>query len=105
MEINLRSGEVGLQDNQPVRLNGARGLRVTCTAGVVWITQTGVAEDVFLHPGQSCRICNNALALVESVGGGKIRIEQAETFALLKLMRNSIQNLTHPRESFNFVQI
>ena len=97
MEINLRSGEVCLQDNQPVRLNGARGLR--------WITQTGVAEDVFLHPGQSCRICNNALALVESVGGGKIRIEQAETFALLKLMRNSIQNLTHPRESFNFVQI
>ena len=105
MEIDLRSGEVCLQDNQPIRLNGARGLRLTCTAGAVWITQTNVAEDIFLHPGQSCQISNNALTLVESVGGGKVRFEQAKSFALLKSMGNSIQNLIHPRESFGFVSV
>ena len=105
MEIDLRSGEVSLQDNQPVRLNGARGLRVTCTVGTVWITQTGVAEDIFLHPGQSFRISNDALALVESIGGGKVRFEQADRFALWQLMRGAIQNLSRPRESLSFARI
>ena len=105
MEIDLRSGEVSLQEHQPVRLTGARGLRVTCTAGIVWITQTGVAEDIFLHSGQSYRVCKNALTLIESVGGGSICFEQAETFALLKFMRNAIQNLSQPQESLSFVRI
>ncbi len=104
MEIDLRSGEISLQDNQPLRLNGSRGLRVTCTAGTVWITQTGIAEDIFLQPGQSCRVCNNALTLIESMGGGKICFEQAETFALLIFVRNALQNLTHRRESLSFVR-
>jgi hypothetical protein len=38
MEIDLRSGEVCLQHNQPVRLSDAHGLRVICTAGTIWIT-------------------------------------------------------------------
>ena len=105
MEIDLRSGEVSLRDNHPVRLNGARGLRVTCTAGAVWITQTGVADDIFLHPGQSYRVCNDALALIESIGGGKVRFEQAESFALLKFMRDEIQKLIHSREILGFVRI
>lgn len=104
MEIDLRSGEVCLQDNQPVRLNGARGLRVTCTAGTIWITQTGVAEDIFLHPGQSYLVSNDALVLVESIGGGKVRFEQAETFALLKFLGNTIQNLSQPRASLRFIR-
>ncbi|MEN9480856.1 MAG: hypothetical protein RLZZ298_2251 [Pseudomonadota bacterium] len=104
MKIDLRSGEVCLQDSQPVRLNGARGLRVTCTAGTVWITQTGVTEDIFLQPGQSCRVCNDALALIESIGSGKVRFEQSETFALLKFMRNALQNLIHQWESLSLVR-
>jgi hypothetical protein len=105
MEIDLRCGEVCLQDNQPVRLTGARGVRVTCTAGTVWITQSGVAEDIFLDPGQSFRIVSDALALVESIGGGKVRFEQADPFALLGRMRDAIQNLGRSRESRSFVKI
>jgi hypothetical protein len=104
MKIDLRSGEVCLQDNQPVRLNGARGLRIICTAGTVWITQTGVAEDLFLRPGQSFLVGNDALALVESIGGGKVRFEQAESFALLKFMRNTMQNLTRPLDSLGLIR-
>jgi hypothetical protein len=105
MEIDLRCGEVCLQDNQPMRLTGARGVGVTCTAGTVWITQSGVAEDIFLNPGQSFRIGNDALALVESIGGGKVRFEQADTLALWGLMRDAIQNMSRPRESRRFVRI
>ena len=102
MEIDLRSGELGLEDNQPVRLHGARGLRITCTAGVIWITLAGVNEDIFLHPGQSCRVANNLLTLVESVGGGKVRFEQAEGYLALTQMRKAIQHLIRPLEALRF---
>lgn len=91
MEIDLRSGEVCLQDKQPVRLNGAHGLRVICTAGTIWITTPGVAEDIFLSPGQSYRICSNALALVESIGNGKIRLEPPPRFASLAKISHTMQ--------------
>jgi len=105
MEIDLRWGEVGLQDNRPMRLTGARGVGVTCTAGTVWITQSGVAEDIFLNPGQSFRIGNDALALIESIGGGKVRFEQADTFVLPGVVRDAIRNLRRPRASRRFVRI
>ena len=102
MEIDLRSGELSLEDNQPVRLHGAHGLRITCTAGVIWITLTGVSEDIFLHPGQSCRVANNRLTLVESIGGGKVRFEPAKGFLSLTQMRKEIQNLIRPLEALRF---
>lgn len=103
MEIDLRSGEVCLQDNQPVRLNSARGLRVTCTAGRVWITETGVTEDIFLHPGQSHQIGSDALALIESIGGGKVCFEPAQQLALLKRMRETIEHVTRPIQTLSVV--
>ena len=83
MEIDLRSGEVCLQHNQPVRLNGARGLRIICTAGTIWITVPGELEDVFLNAGQSYRIGSNQLALIESIVSGKIRLENPGRFTSL----------------------
>ena len=97
MEIDLRSGEVCLLDNQPVRLNDARGLRITCTAGTIWITLTGISEDIYLHPGESWLISNDALSLVESLGGGKVRFEQAELSAPWKQLLNAVQNLLQAR--------
>lgn len=91
MEIDLRSGEVCLQHNQPVRLSDAHGLRVICTAGTIWITEPGETSDIFLNAGQSYRICCDQLALVESIGSGKIRLERpprlgslSETFRTLQ---------------------
>jgi hypothetical protein len=49
MEIDLSAGELCLRDNQPIRLRRARGLRITCTAGTVWLTVSGVPGDILLH--------------------------------------------------------
>lgn len=76
MEIELRSGEIHLPTNSPVRLTGARGVRVCCTAGNIWITVSGEAEDFFLLPGQSCRIQRNGLCIIESIIEGRIRLEK-----------------------------
>lgn len=74
MKIDLGSGEICLRDNHPLRLDGARGLRIECTAGTIWITETGQREDIFLSPGQSYRLAGNGVSLVESVGDGRIRL-------------------------------
>lgn len=87
MKIDFRSGELCLTNNQPLRLEQARGLRIACTAGVIWITVNGEAGDTFLRPGQSHTISCDGLALIESIGEGKIHIDQAPRFSLSRWLR------------------
>ena len=48
MRIDVSSGEIRLTENQPVSLRDARGLRIECTAGVVWITPVSYTHlDVY----------------------------------------------------------
>lgn len=87
MEFDLNSGEVCLQDNRPIRVCRARGLRITCTAGTVWITVTGEPGDIFLAPGQTYQLSSNSLALIESIGAGRIGLQRPATFpGLLRLI-------------------
>lgn len=74
MKIDLGSGEICLRDNQPLRLDGARGLRIECMVGMIWITETGHPDDIFLSAGQSYRLAGNGISLVESIGDGRIRL-------------------------------
>ena len=74
MKIDVSASEIRLIDHYPISLRGARGLRITCTAGTVWITIAGEPGDTFIGAGQSHVVQGNGLAIVESIGGGDIRI-------------------------------
>ncbi len=74
MRIDVSSGEIRLTENQPVSLRDACGLRVECTAGIVWITLSGQVADVFLQPGEFHQLRGGGLALIECIGSGSIRI-------------------------------
>jgi len=75
MEFDLHAGELVLAENRPLAGRRARGARIVCTGGTVWITVAGEAGDIFLHAGQSHRIESNGLALLEAIGHGSIRIQ------------------------------
>ncbi|MGE5469974.1 MAG: DUF2917 domain-containing protein [Bacteroidota bacterium] len=77
MEIDLRASEIHLVDHDPIRLSAARGVLLCCTAGSIWITCAGEAEDIFLAPYQSWRIRHTGLCLIESIGEGRIRLEKS----------------------------
>ncbi|MCM8598863.1 MAG: DUF2917 domain-containing protein [Candidatus Accumulibacter sp.] len=77
MDIDLKQSELCLAHNVPIRLPAARGLRVTCTAGIVWLTVAGEAGDILLQPGDSHLICGRGLALLEAIGSGRVRLEKA----------------------------
>lgn len=66
--------ECELEDNRPVRLRNAAGLRLDCVEGIAWITFHGEAEDLMLHAGQATVVPNDGLVLMEAVGRGRIRI-------------------------------
>lgn len=84
MKIDLKSGEVCLSDNHPICLRQARGLRVTSTAGTIWVTVTGEPGDIFLHPGQTHELRSNGLAIIESIGDGRVRLHKPAPFSGLR---------------------
>jgi len=81
MKIDLKSGEVCLSDNHPICLRQARGLQVVSTAGTIWITVTGEPGDTFLEPGQTYEVSGNGLAIIESIGNGRIRLKKPTPFS------------------------
>lgn len=76
MKIDLHSGEICLAGGRPLRLSEARGVRVTCLFGTIWITMAGEVADLILHAGDSCQIARNGLTLIESIGCGRLRLER-----------------------------
>jgi hypothetical protein len=66
---------LALQPGQPLRLGRARGRRVVCERGCVWITAPGEPDDIFLHAGQHWTIPANGLVLVEAEGSAVVRLD------------------------------
>lgn len=77
MEIDLYHNELCLAHNAPIRLPAARGVRIRCTAGVVWLTVAGQAGDIFLMSGDSHVVHGRGLVLLEAIGSGQVRLEKA----------------------------
>lgn len=76
MDLDLYHSELCLAHNAPIRLLSARGVLVTCTAGLLWLTVEGEAGDIFLAPGDSHLVRGRGLALLEAIGSGRVRFEK-----------------------------
>lgn len=87
MKIDLGSGELCLRHGQPLRLVRAAGVLVDCLAGTIWITVAGEPADIFLLAGQSYRIRDRGLALIESIGDGRVRLRIADDGLPARLLR------------------
>lgn len=74
MELHLNSGEIWLAENHPVCLRQAAGREIRCTAGTLWITETGEPTDIFLNAGERHRIVSNGLTVLEAIGHGRFRL-------------------------------
>lgn len=72
--------ECELHEGYPLRLVGARGRRVQCVAGIVWITACNQPADIFLKPGQTFVIPNGGLVLAEAVGHGRMQVDLPRAF-------------------------
>lgn len=102
MRIDLSAGEIKLTNNQPICARQARGLCITCTSGVIWITVDGEPGDTYLTAGQTHELRSNGLAIIESIGEGRIRLHKPEAFRQLRRLATIVGNLFHRKEKTGF---
>ena len=75
IQLRPKPDSVPLAPGRPLRLRHARGRRVFCERGCVWITAPGVASDIFLHAGQRWTIPANGLVLIEAEGSALVTLD------------------------------
>lgn len=93
MNLDLCNSELCLADNTPVRLLSARGVQITCTAGLAWLTVEGEAGDIFLKPGDSHQVGADGLALLEAIGSARVRFERSVADRPLIALASLLQHL------------
>ncbi|NMF90240.1 DUF2917 domain-containing protein [Aromatoleum petrolei] len=74
MRLLSSSGTIQLDEWSPLALRDARGLRVECARGRIWVTAEGQAGDFFLDAGDGMRIVTKGLVLIEGVPRGSVRL-------------------------------
>ena len=72
-----------LQPNRPLHLDAARHAELRVESGIVWITASGAAGDLFLSAGESYRVPRAGRVLVEALRGtASVRLENVERRAI-----------------------
>lgn len=72
--------ECELHEGYPLRLVGAKGRRVQCLTGIVWITASNHPADIFLKAGDVFVIPNGGLVLAEAIGHGRMQVDLPRSF-------------------------
>jgi len=69
MTLELKKGAVRLGPNQTLKVVDGAGSTVSALEGSVWITEENQPTDIVLAPGDSYRLRQRGVALVNSLGG------------------------------------
>ena len=78
-QASLSFVEKCLQKQSLLRLQGDhRGERLINGKGVVWVTQSGVLEDIFLNAGETLAITRKGPVLIEGMSEARVKITHAE---------------------------
>ena len=77
---------------KPITLRGARGTRVVATAGSIWMTQTGRAEDHVLEVGNSVLVTEDEV-VITAFGTGRVLLIPAVGAAAHRAQPKGIRQL------------
>jgi len=75
MKMDIRKATMNLERMQIIRLRGARGVRLSCGLGSLWITQEGMARDDFLVPGVSMEIETDGTVVIEAMAASLLTFD------------------------------
>jgi Protein of unknown function (DUF2917) len=76
MKLTLRQSSIGLDRDQLIAVRDAKGVRVCCLDGALWITQETMVADVVLEAGQSLVIDTPGLTLVMALRPSTLRLRE-----------------------------
>jgi hypothetical protein len=67
--------DFALVEDYPLRFSKAKGRRIECLTGTVWITAYDELPDYMLKPGEVFVIPNNGKCVVEAIAYCQVRID------------------------------
>ncbi len=102
MQIRHAKTEFVLRENHPLAARHARGITIRCTAGQLWITVSGNAEDVFLNQGEIWICDANGLLLIEAIDEARLAFDLPIPAA--RRLISKLQALIRYRREINPVQ-
>lgn len=76
MNIGLHRTGIALGHRQLIQLVDARGARVDCREGRLWITQDHDNRDVMLGAGDVFTLERDGVTLVQALGGARIEVAE-----------------------------
>ena len=78
-----------LHPDRPLRLDAARHAELYVESGTVWITASGVADDLFLAGGERYRVPKDGVVLVEALRGmAEVRLATCRRRWILALVES-----------------
>lgn len=81
----LRHLDQAVRGRSVLKIERARGARVVCIAGEVWITEDGRQDDVVLSAGESTVLERAGLAMITPLGSADVEIECPDKAAETRL--------------------
>lgn len=89
MNIRLRHAPICLPKGQAALMDDARGARVHCRGGSVWVTQEGDRRDIVLEPGDSILIERDGMAVVSALRDASIEVQPVRADSGVHRVRRS----------------
>jgi hypothetical protein len=76
MKIELGTSILSLPRDGLVAVRDAKGTRVTCVSGALWITEDHRESDVILEAGEAFTIDRSGLTLIMALQPASLRLSQ-----------------------------
>jgi hypothetical protein len=75
MKVDIRGATMNLERAQILKLQGAKGVRLACRQGCLWVTQEGIERDDFLVPGVGLEIEVAGVVVIEAMMASSVAID------------------------------
>jgi len=72
MRIELKTGALRMTRGQTLRVLDGAGSTVTAANAAVWITEENRPRDIVLEPGNTYRLANRGVAVIEALGEASV---------------------------------
>lgn len=77
MRVDLTSLDVALEASRPLSIADGAGARIHILEGLVWLTEEGIPEDVFLVAGAQYTLQRNGRAVLDTDGKSRLVVTAA----------------------------
>jgi len=74
---------VELEQGNLLPLDRAKGVRISCVEGSLWVTEERGTADIVLQPGQSYEVEATGRTLVQAMNRSRVAVQAAGTRAQL----------------------